>query len=129
MIAALLLAAAATVSPCAKVKRTALCLELFDIYGRDQDVRRKWITDPHNPKFVAEMQKVDASNAARLTVILNGSRWPGKSLVGERGSVAAWTIMQHADLARQRLFLNMMQKAADGGELQRSLLAATLDRI
>ena len=129
MILALLFAAATStaatttpVQPCAGVKNPPLCRDLLDIYDRHQQALAK-TTKP------ADAKKIDASNLARTKAIINQFGWPGKSLAGEKGSQAAWTIIQNADLATQKLFIDVMQEAADRKELSPALLAATIDRI
>jgi hypothetical protein len=122
MILPVILLAAATAQPCAGVKNPPLCRDLIDIYDRHELARAK-TTKP------AEAKKIDAANLARMKAILNQFGWPGKSLAGEKGSQAAWTIIQNADLATQKVFLETMQAAADVKELSPALLAATIDRI
>jgi hypothetical protein len=134
MIAALLFAAATAVPPrpphpCANVKNPPLCRDLIEIYDRDQAVRKKWIANPTSAALIREMETVDKSNLGRVKAILNQFAWPGKALVGEKASAAAWTIVHHADVATQKLFLDIMMTAANAGELRWALLAQTIDRI
>lgn len=134
MISALILAAAVTLpakpaDPCSNVKNPPLCRDLIEIYNRDQDVRKKWIVDPMKPALVRELETVDKSNLGRVKAILNQFGWPGKNLVGDRASAGAWMIVHHADLATQKLYLELMMKAADAGELRWALVAQTIDRI
>jgi hypothetical protein len=129
MIAAIVLAAVTATAPpakpalpCAGVKNPPLCHDLLDIYDRHEMARAK-TTKP------AEAKKIDASNLARTRAILNQFGWPGKSLVGEKASQAAWVIIQNADLATQKIFVEVMQEAVNAKELSPALFAATVDRI
>lgn len=129
LIALLLAAATATANPCTNIKNPPLCRDLIEIYDRDQAVRQKWIADPKNAKLIKEMAKTDAANLGRVKSILNLFGWPGKTLVGERASAAAWTVVHHADLATQKMYIDVMAKAADVGELRPALFAQSIDRI
>lgn len=131
MISALLFAAAvaAAPNPCAGAKNPPLCRDLLEMYNRDQAVRKSWIADPKNPKLIREMETVDKSNIGRVKAILNQFGWPGKNLVGEKASAATWTVVHHADIATQKLYLDLMTQAADAGELRWALVAQTIDRI
>ena len=134
MITALIFAAAVTLpaktpDPCANVKNPPLCRDLIEIYNRDQDVRKRWIADPLKPALIRELETVDKANIGRVKAILNQFGWPGKHLVGERASAGAWMIVHHADVATQKLYLDLMMKAADEGELRWALVAQTIDRI
>lgn len=122
MIALLFAAAVAAAPPCAGVKNPPLCRDLMEIGERHAAARAKNVKEK-------DAQKIDAANLARVQAIVNQFEWPGKSLVGEQASAAAWTIVDHASLATTKKYLPAMQKAADDGQLSRALLAATIDRI
>lgn len=127
MIATLILAAAAATAtaksgPCDGVKNPPLCRELLDVYDRDQMAHAK----STKPK---QAEKIEASDLARVQAIINSFGWPGKSLVGEKASAVAWTVIQHADLATQKLWLDTMTKAVEAKELSPALLARTIDLI
>jgi hypothetical protein len=117
MISALLFAAA-----CTGIKNPPLCRDLLDIYDRHQ------LSHAKNAK-PAEAKKIDDTNLARVKAIINQFGWPGNSLVGEKASAAAWTIIQNADLATQKLYIEEMTAAAEVKQLSPALLAATVDRI
>ena len=124
MIASLLLAAAVstTPKPCTNVKNPPLCRELLDIYDRHELARAKTTK-------AAEAKKIDAANLARLEAILNSFGWPGRNLVGDRASAAAWSVRHNADLATQKTYFDTMKAAADAKELSPRLIAATMDRM
>ena len=123
MIATLVFAAAVTAAtPCAGVKNPPLCQDLLDIYSRDQAARGKDVKP-------AAAKKIDASNIARVQAILNQFGWPGKSLVGEKASAGAWTVLEHADLATQKLYVDLMANAVEAKEFSPALYAKAVDRI
>ena len=58
-------------------------------------------------------------------------RWPGKSLVGRDGALAAWLLVQHADLDRefQKQCLPLLAEAVKKGEAGPDHLAYLTDRV
>src|SRR5690606_31454047 len=54
---------------------------------------------------------------------------PGKTLVGEQLSHAAFLVLQHADLESQEKYLPLLKDAAEQGELRKSYLPLMIDRI
>src|SRR5947209_1860749 len=100
--------------------------------AEDQRVRAKLaahgsLFDGYHPT----MQAVHDKNAARLTEIIDLHGWPGRGLVGEEGSRAAWLVLQHAiahpDLQRRGLVL--LQDAAARSDVPAVEAAMLLDRI
>jgi Family of unknown function (DUF6624) len=77
------------------------------------------------------MQAVHDRNAARLSEIIAEHGWPGRTVVGEEGSRAAWLVLQHAiaqpDLQRRGLVL--LQDAVGRGEVPAAEAAMLEDRI
>src|SRR5579859_4736227 len=123
MLATILFAAAvAAASPCAGVKNPPLCHDLLDIYTQDQAARAKNV----KPK---DAQKIDTANLRRVQAIINQFGWPGTSLVGERASGAAWSVIEHADIDTQKMYIDMMTQAAQEKEFSPTLAATAVDRI
>jgi hypothetical protein len=60
---------------------------------------------------VAEVQAVDARHTSRMRAIVAEHGWPGRSLVGDDGSHAAWSLVQHADSAFMAQCLPLMKRA------------------
>lgn len=120
---------AAPATPCAGVTRPALCAELLALRDRDQAVRRKGLADQDNKAVQAEVETVDRENVARVRTIIDSGGWPGKSTVGEKGSAAAWTIIQHSDPDVLARYVELMERAVEAGELDGSLYATTVDRM
>jgi hypothetical protein len=114
---------------CASAADKTLCAELLAVRDRDQAVRYRELDEGSTPAVVGEAARVDRENLARVEAIVAARGWPGRSLVGDDASGAAWTVIQHADLPVQERYLAMMTKAADAGDLDRGLLATTVDRV
>jgi heme-degrading monooxygenase HmoA len=118
-----------TATLCKDAKDATLCAELVTIRQRDQEVRRRWIAEPGNEALRAEVAKVDEENVRRVEAILARAGWPGPSLVGKAAGSAAWLVIQHADLATQKRYLDLMTRAVESKELEPSLYGTTVDRI
>jgi len=83
-----------------------------------------------HPVHGDEMHTVDAANTKRLKEIVAEHGWPGRSLVGRDGALAAFLIAQHADAdpAFQERCLELMQ-AASPGEVSPGDVAYLTDRV
>ncbi len=111
--------------------------ELTDILESDQALRRQ--IDPMEKKYGLKspemdslwrrMQRIDARNLTRVTAIIDKYGWPGNSLVGRSGSLAAFLVIQHSDLATMQKYLPLMRQAAAKGELAKQSLALVEDRV
>ena len=107
----------------------ALREELIALKNEDQAVRQRWLKDQKNEGLIAEMHAGDVKRLARVREIIRElGTWPGASLVGEKASGAAWTIVQHADRETIHKLLPLMQRAAEKNELSYGLVATTIDR-
>jgi hypothetical protein len=120
---------AAPPMPTEVVSNPKLRDELLAMRDEDQRVRRAWIADPKNEKVKTESKVVDERNVARVAAIIDQSGWPTVAAVGEKGSAAAWIILQHAPLAVQEKYLEIMKAAASRKDLSWALLATTIDRV
>ena len=83
-------------------------------------------------EFVAAVKsqdEIDARNIVRLEEIITQHGWPGKSLVGEEASKAAFLILQHSDLTRQEKYLPLLKKAARKGDARPADVAMLEDRV
>jgi hypothetical protein len=77
------------------------------------------------------MEEMHKRNAARLREIIAVHGWPGRSLVGQNATEAAWMIVQH-DIAEPQFLRDMLElfrKEAARGELQAKWAVLTEDRI
>lgn len=111
--------------------------ELAAIYATDQGVRAKIDSvqknfGPKSPQWeslMKQMSTIDEANQRRVTAIIDQYGWPGNSLVGRRGSITAFLVIQHADLLTQQKYLPLMREATAKGELPKSSLALLEDRV
>ena len=76
-----------------------------------------------------KQDEIDTRNLARLEEIVRHHGWPGRSLVGEEASGAAFLILQHADLTRQKKYFPLVKKAAAEREARLADAAMLEDRI
>jgi hypothetical protein len=85
------------------------------------------LSDEH----AAEWERVDQDNTWRLSEIVAARGWPGRTLVGDDGALAAWLIAQHADRepAVQLTFLQALRGAVAAGEALPAHLACLEDRV
>jgi hypothetical protein len=107
--------------------------ELLEMGRVDQDVRFRFMgrLNESGPVFlnsdefrelVAEQDEIDEANFLRLEEIVDEHGWPNIALVGEEANSAAWLILQHADIERQKQYLPILR-----AEVSRSgALAANL---
>jgi hypothetical protein len=106
--------------------------ELIAMADEDQRVRAELASDGslfrgYNPVI----ESVHLRNSARLEEIIDVHGWPGRDLVGEEGSRAAWLILQHA-ISRppfQRRGLSLLQAGAAHGDVPPIEVAMLEDRI
>jgi hypothetical protein len=82
-----------------------------------------------SPEILRHMAASDTANEKRLAGIVQRHGWPGSSMVGQDGSLAAFLVLQHASLAAQERYLPMLRDAAARHELAPSLLAMLEDRV
>jgi hypothetical protein len=77
------------------------------------------------------MEAVHRANAAQLREIIANHGWPGFSLVGERGTYAAWRIAQHSigEPAFMRQCRDLLRQASANGDAHPWQHAYIDDRI
>jgi hypothetical protein len=110
----------------------ALRDELLRMIKEDQDIRNRAVQAKFADASINErMAEIDRKNTARLKAIVEAHGWPGKTLVGDDGSHAAWLLVQHADRDRdfQRRCLTLLEKAVKAGEATGTDLAYLTDRV
>jgi hypothetical protein len=111
--------------------------ELAEIMESDQELRHQIgpTQEKYGPKspqmdsLWRQMQRADARNLPRVTAIIDQYGWPGNSLVGRSGSLAAFLVIQHSNLATMQKYLPLMRAAAAKGEMAKQNLALVEDRI
>jgi hypothetical protein len=114
----------------------ALKDSLDEIFYLDQ--KDRILIAPYEKKYgdtSTQMQQVwermgrqDSINLVLLQNLWDRYGWLSKSLVGNAG-VTQWAVIQHADLAVQKKYLPMLKQAAGKGDIKKSSLALTIDRI
>lgn len=72
---------------------------------------------------------VDADNETWIRHVIAAIGWPGKSLVGDDGSHAAWLLVQHMPKDLQEQCLPLLEQAVEKGEAVKRNWAYLLDRV
>ena len=122
---ALFLGACASPQPIAF--NEALRQELIQMRDADQRIRT---TALHATNFHGILA-VDGRHLLRMKEIVDQYGWPGKSLVGEDGSHAAWLLVQHAtqDPGFMDHCRGLMDRAVKYGEASPKDYAFLVDRV
>ena len=119
-----------TTAPSIRLPR--LCQELLKRVSEDQRIRSELIKkgiDHPDPVLLAQMNRTDAINTARIGVIIKQHGWPGPKLIGRDGADAFFLLAQHADPAFQKKVLPLVQKAYSRGFLTGQNYALFTDRV
>ena len=95
----------------------------------DSLVTEKGWKSPEVEEATRREAESDSVNMARLEEIIAQHGWPGVSLVGKRAALAAFLILQHAQLPQQEKYLPLVKAAADKGDVERAHLAMLEDRV
>lgn len=104
---------------------------LLAMQDTDQMVRFASMAHDKDSTILRAMAAIDKANERQFAIILTRYGWPTRSLVGAKGSSAAWVIAQHSDLdssGLQRRALALMS-AAPPGEVNTGELAYLTDRV
>ncbi|MDT3404367.1 DUF6624 domain-containing protein [Mucilaginibacter terrae] len=114
-----------------------LIKELTGIYDDDQSYRLK--LDSVGKKYGRNSKEVkdlwstirekDSVNLSKVTVILDKHGWLGADVVGDKGNLTLFLVIQHADIKTQEKYLPMMRKAATEGKANSANLALLEDRV
>ena len=80
-------------------------------------------------QLLRDQQIADLANLKLLDSIVCKFGWPRIDAVGQRASLAAFLIVQHAELAVQETYLPMLQIAAASQQAQPSQVATLEDRV
>jgi len=79
--------------------------------------------------LIKKQAELDRQNIDRIGEIVRQFGWPGRSLVGEDASTAAFMIVQHAELKDQQKYLPLLEEAAKRGEAKPADVAMLEDRV
>ncbi len=112
---------------------------LIQMATEDQNARKPFVkgsdsaTSQSKPDSGAtkRLLDLDRRHAAKVWEIVRSIGWPGKRLVGEDGSHAAWLLVQHADFDAklQDTGLGLLRHAVARGDATSSDLAYLTDRV
>ena len=111
---------------------TELKQRLLEMVKEDQRVRAQLAaTGDLFRGYAPKMAEVHRRNAQELESVVEKFGWPGKSVVGEEASNAAWLILQHAigNPKLQRRCLPILREAVAQGEAEPAHAAYLEDRI
>lgn len=109
-----------------------LAQELLAMAAEDEAVRAELVADGSLFEgYHSRMAEVHRRNAKRLDAIIDAHGWPGRVLVGEDASQAAFLVLQHAigSPAVMRRGLPLVQAAAMDGDVDPVQVAMLEDRI
>lgn len=103
----------------------ALREELLKRMKEDQRIRMEGNPD------MEEWGKIDADNTAYMKTVIDKHGWPGKSMVGEDGALAAFLMVQHADADPefQKKCLPLLEAAVQAKEASAGHFAYLTDRV
>ncbi len=114
-----------------------LMTELNQIFNDDQSYRLK--LDSVSKQYGRESKEVkdlwktisykDSIDLVKVKGILDQHGWLGANEVGDRGNLALFLVIQHADIATQVKYLPMVREAVKAGKAQPSSLALLEDRV
>ena len=113
-----------------------LTRELDSIYDDDQNGRQQIqaIENKYgdNSKEMnalwAAMGKSDSINLIKVVAVLDRYGWVGPDVVGNKGNITLFLVIQHADSTIRDKYLPMMRAAVKNGKAQASQLALMEDR-
>ena len=91
--------------------------------------RQYGANSPQVREVWAKQRAIDLRNIERIDEIVKSSGWPGLSRFGEKATMAAFLVIQHADLSWQERYLPLLRTEAAKGELPWSHLALLEDRV
>lgn len=116
------------------LKAPELRRELLALAAEDQRACNAWLAASEATIADAlehEVELVDQTDTAALKEMIANYGWPGKTLVGDDATHAAWLLAQHADRDRalQRDVLARMKPMVDSGEVAPADYAFLYDRV
>lgn len=114
-----------------------LARELDSIYDEDQKYRQQiaGVEKQYgvNSKEMNDLWKMimvrDSLNLKRVSAILDQYGWLGRDIVGGKGNMTFFLVIQHADIKSQEKYLPMMRAAVKDGRADARNLALLEDRV
>ncbi len=112
------------------VRLPAVRAALLEAKAEDQAVRdesKRTDSEAARARFRASSKR----SVELMRKIVTEHAWPGRSLVGHDGAMAAWVLAQHLDEepALQRQCLGLLERAVADGEADAESLAYLTDRV
>lgn len=89
-------------------------------FGRDSDEM-----DAHWKK----MAKTDSTNLIKVQKIIDEHGWLGKDIIGKKGNMTLFLVIQHSPIEIQKKYLPIMKEAVKKGNANPSSLALLEDRV
>jgi hypothetical protein len=121
------------------LKEPELARELLKRRDEDQRLRFAWQRAPRqltpgepvaDSKLLHDLERVDRENTEYMKKAIDRHGWPGRSLVGEDASRAAWLLVQHApEVEFQARCVELMKEAQKKNEVNAQDLAYLTDRV
>jgi hypothetical protein len=96
-------------------------MEAKDVTAIEETRKAKNVADPEALEATAQRwAEIKQRNTTRLKAIINRYGWPGRALVGDRATRAAFIVAQHSDHDRefQKTCLPLLQAAGRRGEIE-----------
>lgn len=120
-----------------KLVNKSLALELDSIFADDQDYRKLitrtekefGIESEQYKNLISQIKSKDSINLIKVKKILDTEGWPGMDVIGEKGSLTLFLVIQHADPATQRRYLPILKEAVRTGKAKSYYLAYLEDRV
>jgi hypothetical protein len=107
----------------------ALASQITRMADEDQRVRKeRFPLHANEPVYIRAMAEVDERNQREVRQIFSERGWLGTALVGQQAADAFWLLVQHFPALLEQA-LPLMQSAAERGELSKSMLAKSIDRV
>ncbi len=76
-----------------------------------------------------KMYEKDSINTLKVSEIIDKYGWLGSDIVGNKGNLTLFLVIQHSDPRTQEKYLPIMKEAARNGKISKSDLAILEDRI
>ena len=94
--------------------------EVEEKYGRDsEEMKAHWKT----------INEKDSINLIKIQKILDEKGWLGQDVIGGRGNMTLFLVIQHSPIEIQQKYLPMMREAVKNNNAQPSSLALLEDRV
>lgn len=114
-----------------------LIQQLDSIYHDDQHYRQ--LSDSIGQKFGYDSKEAqnpfqrvfekDSVNTIKVSAIIDKFGWLGPCVIGKKGNLTLFLVIQHSDLKTQEKYLPLMKEAVKKGNASGADLALLVDRV